>query len=552
MPVITLERERFSRFVGRELTLANMLKWLPWLGFDVEKVGEDHVKVEFNPNRVDFCSYAGVARAFKGLRGWEVGLPRYDVKSSSTVLNIKSAVSEVRPFMLGAVVRGIKLGKDDVVDLMEMQEDLHWGIGRDRKKASIGVHNLGVVKPPFTFTAAEPRSVRFTPLDKTEEMDLQEILEKHEKGVAYKHLVEGAPKYPLLKDKDNKVLSMPPIINGELTRIDEKTRDLFLDVTGTDYVAVEKSLNILSTALADMGGTLEKVKVKYPDRTVFSPDLSPQKAKLRAAYAEELLGLQLPESRIVECLQKCRLGAKEAGKGVVQAEVPAYRIDILHEVDLVEEVAIGYGYYKLRPTFPSSVTIGERHPAYKTANKARHILIGLGFTEVMNFTLTNEGLHYEKMNEEMGKPARLANPVSIEYTIIRQRLLPNLMKNLADNRHESFPQRLFEVSDVVLLDRKQENGCERRLHLAAVSSHVTANFTEIKSTLESMLTNMGVRSWKTSARAHPSFIEGRVASVSIKNKQIATLGEVHPKVLNNFELENPAAAFEIDLESLIS
>jgi phenylalanyl-tRNA synthetase beta chain len=156
------------------------------------------------------------------------------------------------------------------------------------------------------------------------------------------------------------------------------------------------------------------------------------------------------------------------------------------------------------------------------------------------------------MNEEMGKPARLANPVSIEYTIIRQRLLPNLMKNLADNRHESFPQRLFEVSDVVLLDRKQENGCERRLHLAAVSSHVTANFTEIKSTLESMLTNMGVRSWKTSARAHPSFIEGRVASVSIKNKQIATLGEVHPKVLNNFELENPAAAFEIDLESLIS
>ncbi|MDH5635022.1 MAG: phenylalanine--tRNA ligase subunit beta, partial [Candidatus Bathyarchaeota archaeon] len=483
MPVITLERERFSRFVGRELTLAEMLKWLPWLGFDVEEVGEDHVKVEFNPNRVDFCSYAGVARAFKGLRGWEVGLPPYDVKSGSIVLNIKSAVSKVRPFMLGAVVRGIKLGKDDVADLMEMQEDLHWGIGRDRKKASIGVHNLGVVKQPFTFTAAEPRSVRFTPLDKAEEMNLKEILEKHEKGVAYKHLVEWAPKYPLLKDKDGKVLSMPPIINGELTRIDEKTRDLFLDVTGTDYVAVEKSLNILSTALADMGGTLEKVKVKYPDRTVFSPDLSPQKAKLRAAHAEELLGLQLPESRIVECLQKCRLGAKEAGKGVVQAEVPAYRIDILHEVDLVEEVAIGYGYYKLKPTFPSSVTIGERHPAYKTANKARHIMIGLGFTEVMNFILTNENLHYEKMKEEVGKPVRLANPVSIEYTIMRQTLLPNLMKNLADNRHESLPQRLFEVSDVVVLDSKQETGCERRLHLAAVSSHATANFTEIKSTV---------------------------------------------------------------------
>jgi phenylalanyl-tRNA synthetase beta chain len=552
VPVITLGRERFSRFVGRELSLAEMLKWLPWLGFDVEEVGEDRVKVEFNPNRVDFCSYAGVARAFKGLRGWEVGLPRYDVKSGSTVLNISSAVSKVRPFMLGAVVRGMKLGEEDVADLMEMQEDLHWGIGRDRKKASIGVHNLGVVNPPFTFTAVEPRSVRFTPLDKTEEMDLKEILEKHEKGAAYKHLVEWAPKYPLLKDKDSKVLSMPPIINGELTRIDERTRDLFLDVTGTDYVAVERSLNILSTALADMGGTLEKVKVKYPDRTVFSPDLSPQKAKLRVAYAEELLGLQLPESGIVECLQKCRLGARETAKGVVEAEIPAYRIDILHEVDLVEEVAIGYGYYKLKPTFPSSVTIGERHPAYKVANKARHVLIGLGFTEVMNFTLTNESLHYEKMNEEVGKPARLANPVSIEYTIMRQNLLPNLMKNLADNRHESFPQRLFEASDVVVLNSKQETGCERRLHLAAVSCHATANFTEIKSTVEAMLINMDMKSWKTSAVAHPSFIEGRAANVSIKNKQIAVLGEVHPKVLNNFALENPTAAFEIDLETLIS
>jgi phenylalanyl-tRNA synthetase beta chain len=551
MPVITLERERFSKFVGRELTLAEMLKWLPWLGFDVEEVGEDHVKVEFNPNRIDFCSYAGVARAFNGLRGWEVGLPPYHVKNGSTVLNIKPAVSKVRPFMLAAVVRGVKLGKEDVADLMEMQEDLHWGIGRDRKKASIGVHNLGVVKPPFTFTAVEPRSVRFTPLDKAEEMNLKEILDKHEKGVAYKHLVDRASKYPLLIDKDGKVLSMPPIINGELTRIDEKTRDLFLDVTGTDYVAVDKSLNILSTALADMGGTLEKVKVKYLGHTVFSPDLSPQKAKLRAAYAEELLGLQLPESRIVECLQKCRLGAKEAGRDVVEVEVPAYRIDILHEVDLVEEVAIGYGYYKLKPTFPSSVTIGGRHPAYKVANKARHILIGLGFTEVMNFTLTNESVHYEKMHEGVGKPARLANPVSIEYTIMRQNLLPNLMKNLADNKHESFPQRLFEVSDVVVLNSKQETGCERRLHLAAVSSYAAANFTEIKSTVEAMLTNMGVRSWKTSPTAHSSFIEGRAASVSIKNKQLAILGEVHPEVLNNFELENPTAAFEIDLETFI-
>lgn len=550
MPVITLERERFSKFVGRELALSEMEKWLPWLGFDIEEVGEDNLKVEFNPNRVDFCSYAGVARAFKGLRGWEVGLPRYEVRNGITVLNIRSAVSKVRPFMLGAVVRDISLDELGVVDLMEMQEDLHWGIGRDRKKASIGVHNLDAVKPPFTFTTAEPKSVKFTPLDKTEEMSLKEILEKHEKGMAYKHLVDWARKYPLLIDKDGNVLSMPPIINGELTRIDEKTRNLFLDVTGTDYVAVERSLNVLSTALAEMGGTIEKVKVRFHDHTVLSPDLDPKKAKLRAAYAEELLGLRLSEPKIVECLQKCRLGAEKTGRGVVKVEVPAYRIDILHEVDLVEEVAIGYGYYNIRPTFPSSVTIGGRHPAYKTANKTKHIMIGLGFTEVMNFTLTSERMHYEKMRRPVDKPVMLANPISIEYTIMRQDLLPNLMMNLANNRHESFPQRLFEASDVVWLNSRQETGCERRMRLAAVSSHATANFTEIKSAVEALLANMSVKSWRISETAHPSFIEGRAATIHVKNRQIGVLGELHPEVLNNFELENPAAAFEIDLELL--
>lgn len=550
MPVIKLERERFSKFIGRDVTLEEMTEWLPWLGFDIEEVGEDHVKAEFNPNRIDFCSYAGIARAFKGLRGWKIGLPKYRTQSSETVLNIDKAVSKVRPFMLAAVVRNMKLEEEDVVDLMEMQEDLHWGIGRDRRKASIGVHNLDVVKPPFTFTAVKPNSVKFVPLDSAEEMSLKRILENHEKGLAYRHLVDWAPKYPLLVDGDHQVLSLPPIINGELTKVDEKTENLFLDVTGTDYVAVEKSLNVLSTALADTGGSIEKVEVRYPDHRVFSPDLTPHKMKLRTAYANKMLGLKLSQSRITKCLKKCRLGTRKAGKGVIEVAIPAYRIDILHEVDLVEEVAIGFGYYKLKPTFPSSVTVGEQHSACKTANTARQIMIGLGFTEVMNFTLTNEDLHYKKMRRRPENPLKLANPVSTEYAIIRQELLPCLMANLADNKHESFPQKLFEVSDTVQLNKEQETRCERRLHIAAVSSHATTNFTEIKSAVEALLANMGLKRWKTSPTKHQSFIEGRAAKISIKNKKVGIVGEVHPEVLSNFELENPTAAFEIDLETL--
>jgi phenylalanyl-tRNA synthetase beta chain len=548
VPTITLQRERFNKLLGRQLSLEKMAKWLPWLGVDLEETGPDYVKIEFNPNRVDLCSYAGVARAFKGLMGWQTGLPEYPLKGGKTVLRIDKSVSDVRPYMLAAIVRNIQIDENTVAELMEIQEDLHWGIGRDRKKASIGVHNLDAVHAPFTFKAVPPDSVCFVPLDRDEEMTLRDVLEKHEKGIDYKHLVNWAQRYPLLVDRDGQVLSMPPIINGELTRVSSSTRNLFLDVTGTDYNAVDKSLNILVTALADMGAKIEKVTVEYADHTESSPDLSPQRMQLRIGYANETLGLRLTESKMIRCLEKCRLDAKKVEKMTLEVLIPAYRIDVLHEIDLVEEVAIGYGYYRMKATLPAAVTVGEEHTAGKIAKTVRQILTGLGFTEVMNFTLTNEETHYAKMQKKQGKAARLANPVSIEYTILREELLPGLMQNLMDNRSESFPQRLFEVSDVVKVNMRLEGRCERRLHVAGVVSYAAANFTEIKSAVEALVANLGFKKWLVQAVAHPSFIEGRAASVSVDERQAGIFGEVHPQVLNEFELENPVAAFELDLE----
>ena len=551
MPVITLYKDRFSKFVERSLTVEDMAKWLPWIGSDIEQVGIDHVKIEFNPNRVDFSSYAGVARAFQGLMGWKTGLPKYVVHKGNIILKIDESVQKVRPYMLSAVVRNIKLDEDAVREIMEMQEDLHWGIGRDRRKASIGVHNLDNVKPPFTYLAADPDEVKFVPLAKTEEMTLREILEKHEKGAAYKHLVDWSPKYPLLIDDDGKVLSMPPIINGELTRVDAETRNFFLDVTGPDLRAVKQSLNVLVTALADMGGIIESVKVKYPDKTLVSPDLTPQKMKLRRSYANELLGLRLSENKIVECLKKCRLNARKAEDGTIEVEIPAYRIDILHEVDLVEEVAIGYGYYRLKPTKPKTVTTGSFHEATRLANVVRQIMIGLGFTEVMNFILTNNDIQFRRMRRKPEKTVKIANPTSSEYNIARTSLLPSLMKNLMDNKHESFPQKVFEVSDIINVNMKTECRSERHLHVAGVSAYSTANFTEIKSAVEAFLTNLGLSRWKIKPTSNSSFIEGRVACIQLGNKNIGFLGEIYPEVLNNFELENPVCGFEMNLEHLV-
>ncbi|MEM1563895.1 MAG: phenylalanine--tRNA ligase subunit beta [Candidatus Bathyarchaeia archaeon] len=551
MPVITLQVEKLSKFLGKQITIDDLTKWLPWIGFDLEETGEDYVKAEYNPNRIDFCSYAGVARALKGFLELETGMPKYHADEPKTTLRVDSAVATVRPYMLAAIVRNVKLDEDTVGELMDMQEDLHWGIGRDRKKASIGIHNLDAVEPPFTYTAVEPTSVKFVPLGKTEEMTPKEILEKHEKGVAYRHLVDWAPKYPLLVDKYGRVLSMPPIINGELTRVDAKTKNLFLDITGPSLDAVEKSLKVLATTLADMGGKLEKVTVYYPDYTVVSPNLQPEKMRLRLNYANKMLGLKLSEAEAIKCLQKCRLNAEAIEKGVLEVSIPPYRIDIMHEIDLVEEVAIGYGYYRLEPTVPATVTIGEKHPANRLADTVRQIMTGLGFLEVMNFTLTNERIHYELMRLKPKNLVRLANPVSAEYTIMREMLLPGLLKNLAENKHESYPQRLFEVSDVAKINRRLETMCERRLHVAAVTSHSTANYTEIKSVCEALLANLGLTNWQIKETKHPSFLQGRTAALYIGDKKVGVLGEIHPQVLNNFEIENPTASLEIDLEMLL-
>ncbi len=550
MPAITLNRDRFSSFVGRDLSVEEMAKWLPWLGVDTEEIGPDYVKIEFNPNRVDFSSYGGVARAFRGLMGWETGLPKYEVKEGKIVLKVDPTVSEVRPYVVSAVIRNVKLDYDTVRELMEMQEDLHWGVGRDRKKASIGVHNLDAVEPPFAYTTSAPNDVKFVPLDKTEEMTLQEILEKHEKGIAYKGHVDWASRYPLIVDKLGRVLSFPPIINGELTRVDGRTRNLFIDVTGTEPNAISRSLNVLVTALSDMGATMESVRVEYSDHVLVTPDLTPQRMELRVDYANELLGLKLSEAKTIQALQKSRLDARRIDKGVLEVLIPAYRIDIMHEIDLVEEVAIGYGYFRLKPTKPETVTTGREHRVNAVANYVRQIMAGLGFAEAMNFILANEVDHHQKMRKKAGKMIRLANPVSTEYSIVRNDLLPSLMKNLADNKHQAYPQQMFEVSDVIEINEKAETRTERRLHVACVSSHPTANFTEIKSCLEALLANLGLKNWTIKETRHPSFLQGRAAAIYVKGRKIGVVGEIHPEVLNNFELENPTSAFEINLQRI--
>ena len=555
MPTIELKLERLEKLVGTKLDLKELEYDLQWISLDLEDINEEEqsIKVEYNPNRPDFSSPEGIARALKGYYEIEEGLPTYEIISGETVLNVDPLVKKVRPYIVCGVIRNIDLDEDEVATLMNIQEHLHWAVGRDRKKVAIGVHDFDKVSPPFRYTAVKPDSVSFVPLHGDGyPMNLEEILLLHDKGIEYAHILEGKEVYPIIFDKNNEVLSFPPVINGVLTTVTDETKNLFLDLTGTDLKAINLALNILSTTLMDMGAKLENVKVNYEGKNeVITPDLNPKKWMVNVNYINSIIGLNLTISEMIKCFKKVRMGAVESKKkGYLEILVPAYRGDIMHPVDFTEECAIGYGYFNLPLTIREG-GIGKYHPIQDLSNRIRKIMIGAGYLEVLNFILTSSEKQFNYMNQEYNnsKIIEIANPVSKEYNTTRTKLLPKLLDTLFLNRSEEKPIKIFEVGDIIALSKKEETGAKREVHLSAVSYHEDADYTEIKSTLDFIMNSLGeYNNYEVKRGKNPSYIEGRYGEIYLNGSIIGEIGEIYPEVLLNFKLEFPVAALEINIE----
>ncbi|MHA1763731.1 MAG: phenylalanine--tRNA ligase subunit beta, partial [Promethearchaeota archaeon] len=335
MPTIDLKIQRLERLVGKKLEIKDLEYDLQWISLDLEDIDEEEqsIKVEYNPNRPDFSSPEGIARALKGYYEIEMGLPTYEIAPPKITLTAEKIVEKVRPFIVCGVIRNIDLDEEEVATLMNIQEQLHWAVGRDRKKVAIGVHDFNKVAHPFRYTAVKPDSVSFVPLHGDGyPMNLEEILLLHEKGIEYAHILQGKEVYPIIFDKNDEVLSFPPIINGELTTVTDDTKNLFIDITGTDFKAINLALNILSTTLADMGAKIEAVNVNYEDgKKIVTPNLNPQKWEIKESYINDYIGIKLSTKKMIKCFEKVRMEAKRAKKrGYLEVLVPAYRGDIMH------------------------------------------------------------------------------------------------------------------------------------------------------------------------------------------------------------------------------
>jgi phenylalanyl-tRNA synthetase beta chain len=514
------------------------------LGIEPE-ISDNELKLEITHNRPDLLSPEGVARALKGFLGVETGLPNYNLSPSGITIEVDQSIEPIRPFIAAGVVTNVKLTDEIVASLMQVQEKLHTSLCRNRRKGSIGVYDLAAVTPPVRYTTTIPDGIRFVPLDFNHELTPAQIIREHPKGIEYGPLVQDLPRYPLLIDSRGVVLSMPPIINSEDTRVTEKTKEFFIDVTGQEERTVNQALTILMTGLAERGFELNSVLVKYPGKQIHTPDLTPKKRRLSARNANDVIGLKLTQGGIAKIAKKMRYGVAGIKDDTLTLLIPPYRGDIMHEIDLIEDIAIGYGYDKLEPTLQKVLTIGERASIEKVSDKVRRALTGLSFTEVMTYTLTNPLTNF-KLMETKGEAAEIANPVSEEYTIVRDSLLPSLLSVLRENRRHHLPHKIFEVGDVVILDKQTETGAKNVRRAAAATVGHNIGFTYIKAVAEALLRELGL-TWEVRTAWHPSFLDGRVAELIVGDKRLGVVGELHPDVILAFELDHPVAVFEVDL-----
>jgi phenylalanyl-tRNA synthetase beta chain len=544
MPVIKFEIAELERLLGKSVPREQLAKDIPQIGADVEDAKGDTWAVEFFPDRPDLFTVEGIARAMRAWYGFQPGLRRYETRPSGTHVTADAAVAKVRPFIQAAFVRGVHVTEARLNALIDLQEDLHWGLGARRRRVAIGIHDASVLSPPFTYTTWGLDEHRFVPLQHNDSMTPREILAKHPKGVEYAHLLEGHARVPVIVDAKGGVVSMPPIINAARTTVTTRTRDLMLDVTGTDEWAVGRALNMIATALAESGGHVETMEVREERRTLVTPDLQPESRELAVKDANALLGTDFTSDQVAGHLERMGFGASAHGAGEVRVLVPPYRADVLHDWDIIEDVAIGHGIRNFTPLPLKTPTTGAQLVESRTSDLARRSLTGLGFLEAMSLTLSNPRDQFARMQRPAAHAVEVKNPVTEDHTMLRVSLLPGLLTILKRNAHRDLPQRLFEVG---MVSHVKDGAVTNERRVAGVIIQGRSNFSDVKGVALALVRDLGWDAPHVQKADDPAFIPGRCAALATGELPRGVFGEVHPGVLEAFGLQHPVMAFELHL-----
>ena len=537
-----------QKYLRKKISLKEMNDALFDMGMELSGEGEE-LKAEITPDRPDMLSTQGLARALRAYLGIQKGLPEYKIKKADYKIAIESSVKEVRPYTACAVVKNIKFDNEKIKGVINIQEKLHATYGRNRKKVAIGIYPLEKIKFPITYKALKPEEIKFQPLESDREMTALQILQRHPTGKEYAHLLEGKKKFPVFIDASGSIMSMPPITNSHTTgKITEKTTEVFIECSGFDLEALKKLLSIIVTMFGEMGGEIYSVELNYGSKKIITPNLTPEKRELDVEYANKVLGSHFKPKEIIQLLEKMQYNAVQKGQKI-SLLVPAFRTDIWHDVDVIDDIARAYGLNNFESTLKPVATIAETLKGTDLKKMIYELMVGLGYQETFTLALTNKTDQFKQMNIDEMPHIDLGVSAEKSINMVRCWLLPETIKTLANNKDKSFPQKIFELEDIVAPNKSKDSKAENITKLCVLISHTNANFTELKQVLEFITGIMG-KEYSIKPTTHGSFIEGRNGIISVDGKGIGIIGEINPQVLSNLNLAMPVAALEIEINSL--
>ena len=576
MPTISVPQSLLRSLMaqqGFEHDVALVNEQLPLLGTDIDACTDEQLDIEIFPDRPDLLSGETLAVAMANFLHNAPAKPHLEVGKSGITMSVDASLKSIRPVIYGAVVKGVHIPDDEeerevfIKGLMDHQEKLHFALGRGRRRASIGVHDLAKLAPPFRVVSV-PATHRFVPLACDEAMSVSEILQQHPKGVDYAHLLEGMTAFPMILDSNDDVLSFPPIINGDHTTVTHETNDFFIDVTGWDERACEASLMLICLQLAQRGGTVQSVEVTTCDGEALSTPMGDgQQHAVPEELVKQLLGRSFTDEELHKAIQRMggqfdgrrpapadapertdKMAIASAGTSELQFTMPRWRFDILHPVDLIEELAIGHGYEDLGEDLPRAPLTALPREDHHLRRRLRESMQGLGMVQIQSLTLSNQEDQFMNMrwtpNHEI---TAITNPITVDHTILRQHLLPGLLKLLATNRHHDLPQAVYELGTVVRDHRNEDR-------LAFLTAERSGGFAAVRGRIQALCTDLGVKEWSAEplAQGDGPWLAGRGAKLVINGQWVGCFGELDPAVASQYDLRVPLNGAELDVTALMS
>jgi len=580
MPTIGVNRDELMRCLGAQYSETEFDELCFEFGLELDEVvkednGDTTYKIEVGANRYDLLCLEGLVRNLLIFQS-KMKVPRYrsvmPPGGKCQKLTIDASTSVIRPHCLLAVLRNVKFNKARYDSFIDLQDKLHQNLARKRTLVAIGTHDLDKIKGPFRYEARPPKDIKFVPLNQVKEYDAQQLMDLYSNDSHLKQylgIIRDSPVYPVIYDSEGTVLSMPPIINGDKSKISLDTTNVLVEMTATDLTKAKVVMDTLVTMFAqyceDEAFVVESGEVTTPDGQVLNyPTLNYRKEVVEKDKVNSLVGVELTSEKIAGLLSKMSLPAVALDKDRVEVEVGPTRHDILHPCDIMEDVAIAYGYNNIEKTLPRSMTIATQQPINKLTDLLRTSLSQSGFTEALTFSLCSRDDISTRLrrqeSEALASAVHISNPKTLEFQVARTTLLPGLLKTAQANRKMPLPLRLFEISDVVLKDVTKDVGAKNQRSLCALNYDKSPRFEVIHGLLDRLMQLLEVppasaendlKGYYLRGCEDDTFFPGRCAEVVACGTPVGRLGVLHPETVTKFELTLPCAAMEINLEPFL-